>query len=64
MLLPKIVQGYKSAVTRQINQLPGGGRGFSWQRSFYDRIIRNLNGLMDIHEYMRHNDQKTGIRSV
>lgn len=48
MLLSKIIHGYKSSVSRKINQS-------IWQKSFYDHIIRNEQSLQKIREYIRLN---------
>ncbi len=51
MLLSKIIHGFKSSVSRKINQT-------IWQRSFYDNIIRNEQSLCAIREYIRSNPLK------
>jgi len=54
--LPSIIRGFKAAVTKRIN------RGFReedrrpvWQRSYYDRIIRNRHELQAIRKYITMN---------
>lgn len=53
--LSAIVRSYKSAVTKQINQLRGEKRPPVWQGRFHDRIIRNERELNAIRRYIRNN---------
>jgi len=54
MLIPKIIHGFKSTVTRKIHkQFPTSE--FEWQRSYYDHIIRDNNGLEKIRLYIKTN---------
>jgi REP element-mobilizing transposase RayT len=56
MLIPTIIHGFKSTVTRKINkQFPKSG--FAWQRSYYDHVIRNKNGLEKIRLYIKSNPE-------
>ena len=57
MYLSKIIQGFKSAVTRAVGKRRDN-YDFSWQRSFYDHIIRNEEKLNRIREYIRNNPVK------
>jgi len=57
MLLPKIIHGFKSAVTRQINGIQNK-IFFQWQRSYYDHIIRDEKSLNNICEYIQNNPYK------
>ncbi len=57
MLLPKIIQQYKSSVTRKINSMQKGSH-FGWQKSFYDHIIRSEQSLENIREYIQNNPSK------
>ncbi len=57
MLLPKIIHGFKSSVTRIINKL-NPHTGFQWQRSYYDHIIRNDKSLGHICNYIYDNPFK------
>lgn len=53
MLLSKIIQGYKAAVTRESKRrfsVP-----FRWQRSFYDRVIRSQDSFNKIRQYIERN---------
>ncbi len=53
--LSAIVGGYKSAVTRAINQQMGLSAPIIWQASFHDHIIRNERALNHIREYVQTN---------
>jgi putative transposase len=46
--LPRVVSSFKAAASRQ------AGRPL-WQRSFYDRIIRNDGELLALRQYVRDN---------
>ncbi len=50
-----IVGSYKSAVTRQINELRGTLGARLWQRNYYERIIRSDAELNRIREYIVQN---------
>jgi len=50
-----IVRGYKSSVTKQIQQLKNDRETPVWQRNYYERIIRNENELAGIREYIASN---------
>lgn len=54
-----IIGSFKSAATKQINQLNNGS--FIWQRYFYDHIIRTTNSLKNIREYIINNPLTWGI---
>lgn len=49
-----MVGSYKSAVTKQINELYLGIK-FHWQRYFHDHIIRTERALQNIADYIRLN---------
>jgi REP element-mobilizing transposase RayT len=51
MLLSKIIHGFKSSVTRFVNDL-FPDNNFKWQRSYYDHIIRNEQSLLGIRKYI------------
>lgn len=53
MLLSKIVQGYKAAVSREEKRK--FRISFQWQRSFYDRVIGNQASLNKLSEYIARN---------
>ena len=57
MYLPKIMQGFKSSVTRKVRKR-WGKNAFGWQRSFYDHVIREEENLNRIREYIRKNPLK------
>ena len=51
-----VVRGYKSAVTKKLNEL---GIGCSvWQRNYYEHIIRNEQSYINIAEYIIKNPAK------
>jgi REP element-mobilizing transposase RayT len=53
--LGSFIAGYKSVVTKKINQhchIPGQP---VWQRNYYEHIIRNEHALNAIREYITHN---------
>jgi len=60
MSLSKIIHGFKSSTTRIINKTHGiyGNLFFAWQKSFYDRIIRNNHELYRIRKYIINNPLK------
>lgn len=51
-----IVRGYKSAVTKKLNEL-GVGRKV-WQRDYYEHIIRNEQSYYNISKYIINNPSK------
>ena len=51
MYLSKIVQGFKSSVTRILRR-EYNDYCFSWQKSFYDHVIRNEKALNNIRQYI------------
>ena len=53
--LGAIVGAFKSAVTREINDLRGEKFPPVWQGRFHDRIIRNERELAAIRQYIRNN---------
>ncbi len=55
-LLSEIVQQYESAVSRWCGGT--GYHGFSWQRGFYEHVIRNENDMNDIRNYIVNNPLK------
>ncbi|MDD2516417.1 MAG: hypothetical protein PHF26_04340 [Candidatus Gracilibacteria bacterium] len=57
MYLSKIIHGFKSSFTRKINK-EIENNNFSWQNSFYERIIRNEEELGKIREYIVNNPLK------
>jgi putative transposase len=54
MELSKIIQAFKSSVTRQINQYQKS-EYFAWQKSFYDHIIHSQKELFQMRKYISEN---------
>lgn len=54
--LSNIIGSFKSAVTKWTNQ--NGYSTFKWQRSYYDRIIRNEKELYFMRNYIKLNPSK------
>lgn len=57
MLLPKIIHGFKSSISRRIRKIYPN-TSFGWQRFYYDHVIRNEKSLNRIQEYIRYNPLK------
>ena len=57
MLLSKVIHGFKSSVTRKINSRHPRNN-FSWQRSYYDNVIRNDKSLLETRKYIVGNPLK------
>lgn len=53
--VPEIVRGFKTYSSCRINELRKTKGTPVWQRSFYDRIIRNEEELNRIREYILYN---------
>ncbi|MCW9708538.1 transposase [Fodinibius salsisoli] len=53
--LPTIVRSYKSAVTKQINELNEQRGDKVWQKNYYDHIVRNHEELNRIRKYIKDN---------
>ena len=53
--LSSIVGSYKSAVSKHAHRL---GFTFSWQRNYYEHIIRNEQSYQNISGYIIHNPEK------
>jgi len=54
MYLSKVVQAFKSSVTRKINQNQSS-EYFAWQKSFYDHIINHQKELDQTRRYILDN---------
>lgn len=54
--LSKTMSAFKTTSSKIIHQ--SGLKEFAWQRSFYDRIIRDTEGLMKIRQYIQNNPKK------
>ncbi|MBK7104938.1 MAG: transposase [Ignavibacteriae bacterium] len=59
MLLSKVIQQFKRVCTIEIRKT--NLKNFKWQKSFYDRIIRNENELYNIRKYIKYNTLKWKI---
>lgn len=59
--LSTIIRSYKSAVTKQINQIRHTPGRPVWQRNYYERVIRNEIELNKIREYIRNNPTQWDI---
>ena len=62
-LLSKIVKSYKNELTNAIKSIPNTAY-FSWQRSFYDRVIRDDEELKNIRSYINQNPLKWEINRL
>jgi REP element-mobilizing transposase RayT len=58
-----MMAGFKSAVTRRINDLRGTPYMAVWQRNYYEHVIRNEDDLDEIREYMVNNPLKWDLDS-
>lgn len=59
--LSTIIQRFKTFTTTNINKLLNEENKFRWQKSFYDRIIRNERELYQIRNYIKLNPLKWEI---
>jgi len=50
--LPAIIRGFKSAVTKRINELNKISGKSIWQRNYYEHIIRDERDLDKIRNYI------------
>ena len=53
--IPSIIRGFKSTVTKQINQWRNTPGMPVWQRNYYEHAVRNDNDLAEIREYIVNN---------
>jgi putative transposase len=53
--LGSFVAGYKSAVTKRINQMRGTPGQSVWQRNYWEHVVRNEESLNRIREYIENN---------
>lgn len=56
--LSNVIKGFKIGVTKWAKQ---NNYNFKWQKSFYDRIIRNERELYNIRKYIQQNPLKWDI---
>ena len=57
--LSELMGAFKTTSSKLIHM--AGLKGFHWQRSFYDHVIRNENELMQIREYILNNPKKQDL---
>ena len=53
--IPTIIRGFKSTVTKQINELRNTPGAPLWQRNYYEHIVRNEKSLNRIRQYIINN---------
>jgi putative transposase len=53
--IPTIVRAFKSACTKQINELRGTPGAKLWQRNYYEHVIRDEDDLNRIRQYILDN---------
>lgn len=56
--IPTIIRSFKSAVTKNINELRNTPGIFVWQRNYYEHIIRDAAELNRIRNYIIENPLK------
>jgi len=56
--ITEVLRGFKTFSSKGINNLLSPGKKFFWQKSFYDRIIRNEKELYEIRKYIEQNPAK------
>lgn len=56
--LGSIIRGFKSSVTKQINEMQNVLSLKIWQRNYYEHIVRNDNDLHRIRTYIQDNPLK------
>lgn len=56
--LSRVVRWLKWSITSQINKIPEMREGFAWQKSFFDKIIRNDEQLNKTRQYIIDNPMK------
>jgi len=56
--LGAFVAGFKSVVTKRINEFHDSSGASVWQRNYYEHIVRNENELARIREYVVNNPAK------
>ncbi len=53
--LSSFMAGFKSTVTKRINEMRMTPRSPVWQRNYYEHIVRNAEEMNRIREYIRNN---------
>jgi len=61
--LSEIIRAFKSFSAKKINESLNQEKEFHWQKSFYDRIIRNEKELFQIRLYIEQNPLKWEIEN-
>jgi len=56
--ISSFMAGFKSTVTKQINQIRNTPGRPVWQRNYYERVIRNENELFGIRQYIQNNPRQ------
>jgi putative transposase len=56
--IPSIIRGFKSTITRQINEIRRTPHMPIWQSNYYEHVIRDETELDSIREYIQFNPQK------
>lgn len=56
--ISSFIAGFKSVVTKSINEISNTPGSSVWQRNYYEHIIRNDNELNRIREYIANNPAK------
>lgn len=59
--IPTIICGFKSMLPKRINQLRQSPGQPVWQRNDYERIIRDLNRIDRVRQYIQNNPLKWQI---
>ncbi len=59
--LSSFMAGFKSSVTKQINQIRNHPGLPVWQRNYYERVVRNEMELFKIREYIQNNPMQWDI---
>ena len=60
--LSELVGAFKTKSSKEIHKL--GYSTFKWQRSFYDRIIRDEKELYNIRKYIKQNPLRWEIENI
>ena len=62
--LSEIIRAFKSFSARRINLVSESTGKFQWQKSFYDRVIRNEKELYRIRKYIQENPLKKELEKL
>jgi len=57
-IIGSIIRGFKSAITKRINEICNLPTRFAWQRNYDDHIIRNIVDLNHVRQYINNNPIK------